>query len=61
MKNYGTHAIFEKPTIDYRGREYKAYRDGNIGKATFRDENLPVGTFEIDPYESNEDQLVIYF
>jgi hypothetical protein len=53
-----------RPTIDYQGKTYrvcvpKSSRDHRLFHIAIS-QNVPLGMFEIDEEESNEDKLVVY-
>lgn len=49
------------PSIDYIGKSLHPSKRGNMMQITSSGESIPIGKFEADLDESNEDQLVIYF
>lgn len=61
VENHNTHAIFKKPDIDFNGKSYKPTKRKSGFMLTVSNNNLPSGQYSIDPEESNEDQIVIYF
>lgn len=53
--------VIAKATIDYTGKTYKATKKGS-GWVTFQIQaELPLGKFEFDADETNEDSVVIYY
>lgn len=55
---------FTKPTIDYRGKSYKAKKDkGGVYHTAIVDEDelIDFGEFEFDADESTEDCLVVNY
>jgi hypothetical protein len=54
--------MFRKPSIDYSGKTHKLYKNPNYDwfYTTLYCE-IPVGEYEFDKEESNEDYLVAYF
>ncbi len=54
--------IVTRPTIDYNGKTYKVTKisDSGWNCFTFIGQDLPIGKFEFDTDESNEDMVVIY-
>ncbi len=54
--------LITKPTIDYGGKCLKVCKMKNTEWMQFKvsEYDLPVGTFEFDADESNEDMAVIY-
>ena len=55
--------LFQKPTIDYRLKTHKFYRDkkGFYHTTKHNVQTLPIGKYYIEEEESNEDCLVFYF
>ena len=49
-----------KPNLDYRGKFQKPTKQGDFYHLTITGE-LPLGKFEFDEDDSNEDELVIYY
>lgn len=61
---YGHEKItFKIPTIDYRGKLLKPVLCDSVKwrHLTIKNEYLELGKYKIDPDESNEDQVVIYY
>ncbi len=53
--------VIAKPTIDYNGKTYKASKKGS-GWVTFQIQaELPLGKFEFDEDETDEDSVAIYY
>ena len=53
--------IFRKPSIDYEGKRYKLAKDKNGRYQTAVVCELPLGKFEFDVEESDEDCRVVYY
>jgi len=62
IKDDGEKLTFRKPSIDYRGKIYKPkyYKNSKIFITAIVSE-MPLGKFDFDVNESNEDELVVYY
>jgi hypothetical protein len=62
IKIEGDRLIFRKPMIDYEGKTYKMSKNKKTGKyQTAIIGELPIGKFEFDADESDEDCRVVYY
>jgi len=50
-----------RPSLDYRGKTFKAHNSNGVYHTAIVDERLECGEFEFDSDESTEDRLVVIY